>query len=129
MQSVLPHQSQNMKAINYVFLLICCVLTACDPSDNRLTFVNHSSHPVVAEISNDSTNFKFNNISYYKRNVVLKDSIIVFPRVGSHHAMVDYVEQNPNKKLYLVVFSLDSIKKYPDNWNLINLFKEKNISV
>jgi hypothetical protein len=114
-----------MKVISFIFLLISLLLTACDPSDSRLKFVNRSSRPVIAEISNDSINFKFNNVSYYKSNVVLKDSILVFHKMGSHHAMTDYIEHNPHKKLYLVIFSVDSINKYQNHSDLSNLFMKK----
>ena len=119
-----------MKDISLIFLLTCLLFTACDPSDSRLKFVNRSSRPIIAEISNDSIDFKFNNINYYKSNVVLTDSILIFHKMGSHHAIVDYIDHNRYKKLYLVVFSIDSINKYQNNLDLNNLFiKKKYLSL
>ena len=100
----------------------------CDPNDNRLNFLNLSRHSVIAEISNDSSTFNFNNVSYYKRKVVLSNSILVFPRMGSSHAMVDYVDHGMNKMLYLVVFSVDTINKYSDKMSMDLLFKQKKYS-
>jgi hypothetical protein len=114
-----------MKIINLISLLVCFILTGCDPSDSRLKFVNNSSSTVFVEISNDSSNFKFNDISYYKRSRVLKDSNFIFSKMGSHHAMTDYIEKSQHKRLFLVIFSLDSLNKYQNPLDLNSLFKEK----
>ena len=117
-----------MKLFNLFSLIFClCIvlLMSCDPVDNRLKFLNLSRDSIVVQISNDSLNFPFNNYAFYETTIISPDSTLKISKMGSDHAMEDYINEGQSKRLFAVVFQIDTINKYQHSMTLDSLLKKK----
>ena len=105
---------------------ICCFFYGCyDVKVNYdLSITNKSKMKISLLYSNHvQKNLTENNIAYYIRDdkIVKPDSSLDITILGGREAWHDYMEEGKTKRLFLYVFSTDTLTKYNNSFSIDDL--------
>ena len=95
---------------------IVCLLFAvysCDFYDYRLTIINNTGSSICVETFHNAepVSDELNQTEYYLSDEITSNTNRKLMETG-RNGWEDRIDKSPNKKLNLVVFKIDSIKKY-----------------
>lgn len=109
---------------NYILLLIVSICAGCEYTDNRLKVINQASFNIAVYDTNDTSSVTLNNIEYYQSNAIHpKDTL--FLSIPGKNGWVNYIEQGPQKKLYVFFFYLDTLNRYQHKADMNYLIESK----
>ena len=96
-----------------LLLLLSASFTGCimDYYDCSLYVVNKSSIKIAVDIVNDTTKRIENNIEYFQ-SVAIKPNDTSFITKSGKDAWREYLEESPDKTLYVYFYSVDTLNKY-----------------
>src|SRR6185437_13075593 len=97
-----------------LIIAISILLSGCDYYDSSLKIANNSKIEIAVEESNRRDSIFFNNIEFYLSNIIEPDSTISLSRRGMPliSAWHKYVAESPQKKMFIYVFAVDTLKRY-----------------
>ena len=112
-----------MKNLFWLLILCSTLAVSCDYYQS-VDIINETSYDVSVEYFNDLSDSTSNNNEYYINNPIYKRSTGSISKMGSTNAISDYINEGPEKKLYLYVFKTDTVKKYKRVFNLNELIRQ-----
>ena len=116
-----------MKYAAYILLLLC----ACDHYDRRLEIINNSNSEVAVEIYSDTLpDFpSVTKTEFYLSHGVLPEDTSKLTKMGKN-GWPFAIARSSNKKLNLVIYNIDSLRKYRSIDTLIrrNIYKRHEFS-
>src|SRR5690606_26619651 len=88
-------------------------LSACDYYDNRLQIVNHSNGEIAVETYQDTVpDFpSINKTEFYLKKTAMPEDTLELTEIGKN-GWPFLIARSKNKKLNLMVYSVDSLQKY-----------------
>src|SRR5579863_7459711 len=98
-----------------LFIITATVLSGCEHSDIRLTITNRSNTDISVLCSNHSSlHLTENNIDFFllDNNIIKPDSTNFIRKFGKSNSWHNYINEGPDKKLFIYVFALDTLIKY-----------------
>jgi len=103
-----------IKVRNLCYLIFIIVFFGCDYYDGRLEVHNSTSHVVAIETFLDSipTLSELNQTEYYLQNGIRPNETKRLIKMGSTKGWSLRIEKSKNNRLNLIVFQVDSLKKY-----------------
>jgi len=113
-----------------IAVVICCSFyECCDVKVNYdLSITNKSKKKISLLYSNHvKKNLTENNIAYFIRDdkIVKPDSTIDISIIGGREAWHDYIEEGKTKKLFLYIFSTDTLTKYNNHFSINDLVHQR----
>lgn len=117
-----------MNIKNTTFLLVAFTLNSCMFSDNRLNFINNSTHNLVVALSVGSLP-KFNNLNFYLRDTInrAKSKVFGIPSGIHRDGWSLKIRNSDNKKLSFYIIKYDTLVKYKNTHEIIDLINLKKI--
>lgn len=109
-----------------IVVAICCIFYGCyDVIVNHdLSITNKSKITISLLYSNHvEKNLKENNIAYFIRDdkILKPDSSLDITILGGREAWHDYIEEGKTKRLFLYIFSTDTLTKYNNRFSIDDL--------
>lgn len=97
--------------------------SGCHYINHMLEIHNGSKQKITVLHSNSITPSTTNNVAYYIADwtIINPDSTNTLTIGGKANAWHQYIEEGKDKKLYLFIFSVDTLKKYDDLYSMDQL--------
>lgn len=108
---------------------ICMFLTSCDYYNHSLVITNNSKKPIsILESNTRLPEREGNYVAYYLSQQI--DTAANYNLVinGRENAWIDYINDGPEKKLYLYAFDIDTLKLYNEGWSMRELLADHKYS-
>lgn len=121
-----------MKKIVCGFLIIIlfhCFSGCTDVSINHTLSITNKSNTKISILYSNEANKRSteNNIAYFIRdqNIIPPDSSFDIPIMGRRDAWHQYINEGNSKKLYIYIFSVDSLTKANGIYSMDELVNKK----
>jgi hypothetical protein len=109
-----------MKKLCLFFMVI--LLSGCDYYDDSLKITNRSKTDITIQETNHQNSISFNNIEYYLSTPIKPDSTLSLSINGKVGAWHRYIQNSPQKKLLIYIFSIDTLSKYKSKYTMYDLY-------
>lgn len=104
-----------------IIILFLVLLNACDYYDNRLRVINHTNGDITVETYSDTVpEFpSINKTAFYLSKIAAPEDTLNITEIGTN-GWPFAIARSKNKRLNLIVYSVDSLRKYQSIDTLIN---------
>jgi len=96
------------------FTLFFLTIIGCEYTDPRLKIKNSSDKPIFVEFNNDTTSPEMERVEFYLSRAIQAGDTQTFYKRGISKAWSYFIQTGNNKKLYIYLYDLDTVKKYSD---------------
>jgi hypothetical protein len=118
---------KNKKSL--IFLMVCSSLCGCYDimTNHQLSITNRSKQKISVLYSNFADKILTeNNVAYYTAdwNVIKPDSSGDIIQIGGKDAWHNYIAKNETRKLFIYIFSTDTLKKYGGFFSMADIISQ-----